>query len=563
MINIENMAIRTSLLNGNNISRDADFSKYIETVSEPWVIQWLTVTSSQVAIWKARVPCERTNGETIYALVTVSTPVSISWNGDVYIEVSQTYIDDWELANEDWTGIATISVWTMPNKNALKLAEKNWSTITDARNVIAKVWELNTYIQSLNTRMNIAEQEIDELIADSATDCLEEAGLIWEKYTLADSLFRQKTPVFSVSTTAYNIWDVDWNKQVHIQRIWSWTPSNKLKISAKKIWAPTTWLVVEVRRWVEVDVSNTEAYWYWGDLVCSWSIWYASFTTDFQEFEITMSWQFWGTKWELLDVVVYQTGNIVNSTNYYAVACDSSQFSEWFSLVAVNWNTRTRSKLMPYCISDWFASALLCKTSTAWSWTAVTQSFSVSTPKSWEQWTWTLTYTTTQTYTKMYITVSWVEDQENYHWNENARIVILVWWTQKLNRYIAKNESWSETVVVNNVSSWTVITTNITAPTGWGNAGSYWWHTIRWTVSYSASQSWVIRPLIATELKEIWQQWVWMSYWRREDWTRYWEFDWTVHNSATTWSVTLWNCIWFKVITDANGEKYKIPIYWM
>lgn len=206
---------------------------------------------------------------------------------------------------------------------------------------------------------------------------------------------------------------------------------------------------------------------------------------------------------------------------------------------------------------------MLCKTITAWSGTSVVQSFSVTTYRDQQQWTGTLTYTTTQTYTKMYITASWTEDQENYYWNEGARIVISVWWTQVLNRSIAKNESWSATAVVNNVSSWAVITTTITAPTYWSNAGATWAHTIRGTISYSASQSWIIRPLIATELKEIWEQWVWMSYWRKSDWTWYWEFDWTLHNSATTWSITPGNCIWFKVITDANGEQFKVPVYWI
>ena len=163
----------------------------------------------------------------------------------------------------------------------------------------------------------------------------------------------------------------------------------------------------------------------------------------------------------------------------------------------------------------------------------------------------------------MYITATWVEDIESYYWNEGARIVIQVWNTQVLNRSIAKNESWSETAVVNNVSSWTVITTTITAPTGWGNAGSYWWHTIRWTISYSATQNGIIRPLIATEEKAIWQQTTGMSYGRKEDGTWYGEFDGTLHNSATTGSITPWNCIGFKIITDANGEQFKIPVYWV
>ena len=557
------MAIRTKLLNGNNITRDTDFSKFIQTVSEPWVIEGFTVTANSVAVGQARVPCERTNGETLYALIYNTAPVSISGNGEVYILVNQTYIDDGELANEDWTGIATIVVGTTPSKNALKLATITNGVVVDNRNIIPKVWELKTYIQSLQARMNTAEQKIDEIIEDSAVDHLEEAGLVWELYNLSDALFKQKTPTFANCTVDANVGDVAGNTQIHIQRIASGTASNKLKLKAKKIWAPTTWLVIEIRRGVEVDVSSSEAYWYGNELVCSGSIPYSSFSTDYQEFEITMNGQFGWTKGELLDIVVYQTSNIVNSTNYYAVACDSSQYSEGFSYVAVNGSTRTRSKLCPYCIGDGFAQSLLCKTATAWSWTAVAQSFSVTTQKSSPQWTWTLTYTTTQTYTKMYITATWVEDIESYYWNEGARIVIQVWNTQVLNRSIAKNESWSETAVVNNVSSWTVITTTITAPTGWGNAGAYWWHTIRWTISYSATQNGIIRPLIATEEKAIWQQTTGMSYGRKSDGTWYGEFDWTLHNSATTGSITPWNCIGFKIITDANGEQFKIPVYWV
>ena len=59
------------------------------------------MTANSVAVGQARVPCERTNGETLYALIYNTAPVSISGNGEVYILVNQTYIGDGELANED------------------------------------------------------------------------------------------------------------------------------------------------------------------------------------------------------------------------------------------------------------------------------------------------------------------------------------------------------------------------------------------------------------------------------------------------------------------------------
>lgn len=561
------MAIRTKLLNWNNITRDTDFSKFIQTVSEPWVIEGFTVTANSVAVGQARVPCERTNGETLYALIYNTAPVSISGNGEVYILVNQTYIDDWELANEDGTGIATIQVGTTPSKNALKLATITGGVVTDNRNIIPKVWELRTYIQSLQQRMSTAEQEIDELIAEKSVDRLEEAWLIGEKYVISDSIFRQKTPSLANATLDRNIGDVASNTQVHIQRLGSWTASNKLKICAKKIWAPTTWLVVEVRRGVQVDVSSVEAYWYWSDLVCSWSIPYSSFSTDYQEFEITMNGQFGWTKGELLDIVVYQTGNIVNSTNYYAIGCDSTQFSEWFSLVAVNGTTRTRSKYCPYCIGTGFADKMLCKTATAWSSTSASVPFSVtsdSSISSSSQHTITVTYTVPQSYNTLFVVISYNVGAWLAYWGEWGSIVFKSWtttvWTISP---INKGANGSQTFKLTNVASWTVLSAVVTSTQGTWQWGGYSSLTLSGNMSISASQSWIIRPLIPVEVKAIWQQGVWMSYWRKDDGTRYWDFDGEIHNSATTWSITPWNCLGFKIITDSNGEQYKIPIYWL
>lgn len=540
------MAIRTSLLNWNNIARDTDFSKYIETVSEPGVIEWLTVTSTKVAIWKARVPCLRTNGETIFSLVTVTSEVTISGNGDVFIEVNQTYIDNGELANEDWTGIATIQVWTMPAKNALKLATISNGVVTDARNMIAKVWELKTYIQSLNSRMNTAEQKIDQIIEDKAVDHLEETGLVWEKYTLANTLFKQLTPTFANSTVDSNIWDTDANKQIHIQRLATGTASNKLKLKAKKIWAPTTWLVVEVRRWVQVDVSDTEAYWYWNELVCSGSIPYSSFSTDYQEFEVTMNGQFGGTKWEKLDIVVYQTWNIVNSTNYYAIACDSTQYSEWFSFVAVNGSTRTRSKLMPYCIADGFAQSMLCKTKSAGLpiWSAVGVILKSQT-----------------------IYGGWTGDTIRYDSSIYS-------WTLTLNLNINTSYVW-RACVTTLYKNWTSIASYYTESLSWNPHTITWitlsqWDTIyvtyngSWYCEYSIEvSSWTVAipwSSKAPTMKVNKVFWIWELF--ANAGATLWNFEWDFYlwddtiTSVDTWNIALWNAVWFIKIW-----KYKIPYY--
>jgi len=568
------MAIRTKLLNGNNITRDTDFSKFIQTVSEPWVIEGFTVTASSVAVWQARVPCERTNGETLYALIYNTAPVSISGNGEVYILVNQTYIDDGELANEDGTGIATIVVGTTPSKNALKLATITGGVVTDNRNIIPKVWELKTYIQSLQDRMNTVESEVDYLTNETA-DSLKESWIIAEKYILSDKLVRQKTPTYDNSNVVQNIWDENANAQIHIQRIWSWVASNKIRLKAKYVWSPTTWLTVEVRRWVQVDVSDREAYWYWGDLVCSWTIPYSSITNSWQMFEVTMNWQFWWTKWEILDIVVYMTWNIVNASNYYQLGCDWSQNSEWFSLVKVNWDTRTRSNLCPFCIWDWFLDKMLVKVSSVSS--SSSTSFSLNTVWNGDR-TKTITYTTPQQYSTLYITAQQTSSI-NYTVNESSRpsdcwnsgawyLKVSVWWTEVLNISAPSSDnSSSDTVKLTNVASWTVI--EITQLNAWYHTQSYPWtawyyfYQTAWVVYISPTQSTIIKPLIPTEVKAIWQLWFGISYWRLDDWTWYGEFDWETSTTAITWNVALWNCLGFKTITDSNGEKYKVPVYWV
>ena len=357
------MAIRTALLTSKNINLDTDFSKYIETVSEPGVIEGLAVTASSVATGIAWVLCERTNGETIYSLVQNFNAVSISGDGYVIITIPQNIVDNGG-GNEDGTGIASIEVVNeLPEKNYLLLATITGGVVEDNRNMIKKVWELSTEIDSIFAAIDDLDERVDKLEAADAIDHLEERALVWENYALTDTLFKQLTPKLADSTVEANVWDVAANTEVHIQRLGSGTASNKLKLKVKKTGSPSD-IYVEVRKGIKVDVSASEAYWY-GDssnIIATGTLTASTVTTSWQELEFTLDNEFGGTEGELLDIVVYQGSTAtVNASNYYVIACDSTQRSEWFSFVSVNGSTRTRSKLMPYCISDGFAQFMLGK----------------------------------------------------------------------------------------------------------------------------------------------------------------------------------------------------------
>jgi len=191
---------------------------------------------------------------------------------------------------------------------------------------------------------------------------LKETGVVGEKYALTNALFLQSCPISSTSFWEYNIWDIEANTQVHIQRIWSWLESETITLKIKKVWAPTTSLHCDVFSGTLYDVSPTESAWYWTwTAIATSNKSYLDFSADWTVVTFVLDTPIWWTKGQLLDIVIYQDWNIVNNSNYYVLACDSTQYSESFRCLWVNWNTITPNKISPYCDSIWFLSCLYVK----------------------------------------------------------------------------------------------------------------------------------------------------------------------------------------------------------
>jgi hypothetical protein len=260
----------------------------------------------------------------------------------------------WDVVSHDASEFATAAQWAKAD-TALQPSDISDSAFDDT-------WDWDT---SHAPSKNAIYDAIIQVINNAwASDHLEEKAPVWELYTLSDDMFLQQTPALDDSIIEQAVWNTADNTQIHIQRVSSWTASNKLKLKVKKVWSPWD-LTVQVMKWISVVVTaDVEAYWYWdfSNTIASWTLSASNVTTSFQELEVTLNANFWWTKEELLNVVLSQSS--VNASNYYVIACDSTQWSEWFSFVAVNGNTRTRSKIMPYCVSDWFSKCLLSKAST-------------------------------------------------------------------------------------------------------------------------------------------------------------------------------------------------------
>ena len=215
--------IRTSLINGV-INLDSDFSKYIESISEPWVISWFDLSEGVLSPWKAWVKCERTNGETIYSLVENTENITLSWSDKkVYIIIDQEDIDS-GLVSEDWSNIARIEEGDVrPVKNFLKIWSKNGGLIVDEREMVKKINEVDEDLEEeiswIDTRLTEAEHDIQQIIEQSwsALSYLDTTCYAWEEIHENDLIVTngnsfnsdradESTDVWGQTVNKYAIW---------------------------------------------------------------------------------------------------------------------------------------------------------------------------------------------------------------------------------------------------------------------------------------------------------------------------------------------------------------------
>ena len=356
---------RIGNLNWENITYDHDISGLVRGLTDWGVIEGGTVVGNKLQPVQAVVPLVRSNGQKILAFFESDEVIDLPTSGNfkVYIEVDQAKIDFGGNNTEDWSGIASIKTWpTLPSQNFLLLASVTSWVAKDERNLIPKVGQIAQRTTTLEEKVSQAEEKVGKLEEAGTPSYLGITGIVWEKYTMEDTLFLQKTPQLADSTIAINVGDIDVNKEQHIQRISSGVASNQLKLKMDKVLSPTSSVVVEVRKGIKVDVNEKEAYWYGGwEVLATVTLPYTKFSTEAQEITVDLNKSFQLPKGNLYSVVVKQQWGIVNANNYYRVYCDRTQWSEAFSAVAVNGDVKACSYMSVYCVSDAFADSLLAK----------------------------------------------------------------------------------------------------------------------------------------------------------------------------------------------------------
>ena len=116
----------------------------------------------------------------------------------------------------------------------------------------------------------VSTAEISEEIIEFIRDVMDwfsmpyisQEVMVWERYTASDNVFIQYTPLLDNCKMWLPVWDANARKQIHIQRVSSGTDSKQLKLKMRKVWSPTTKVVVEIKKGTVVNDTN-EDYWYW------------------------------------------------------------------------------------------------------------------------------------------------------------------------------------------------------------------------------------------------------------------------------------------------------------
>lgn len=382
-------------------------------------------------------------------------------------------------------------------------------------------------------------------------------------YQHSNPLILQYQGNYEDAVWEFNIWDVEERKEVQLQAIANGQPFDELELKLGKGGLPTTNLIVEIKRaklvikekdnkptW-EKWHTNFYSHWHWeGEVLATAVIPHTQFAQEWNKllarFDKTVNLN----AGDLVVITLRQQDSIVNPANYYKIAYDAEELSEWFSIVTTNPQVKKWS-MMPYYRAKGFVSRMLvCLTD---------KKVKHQLPQEKTVYTYSNSFYKTST-PEVVFNSSWVF-KVKYHVSPDV-------WTYA--------ESGKFTLYVNNVPlvtrsfSWYSRTGNefwaediFNAKKGKISLSHSWWG--------SVSNITVIATALQLEQKAgikvyprgyslIGEKLKCTSFWFHFDWSWIWTFTEGLSKTVTTGNVTLWGALWFLPI-QINGEVYKIPVY--
>lgn len=237
--------LRVALLNGTKHNYDHDITAIIKAlINANCVVEWLNVTSSQVGAWYGFIKAQRDNGDISYILVHLTANETIDTSGTkkVWIQLTQTHIDDSTLVNENQDNVATIETGASypASWEYIKLASITSGTITDERVMLALVpWVNKEGAETINwvktfssfpilpsvtpssNYQAVYKKYVDDMIAlASSINSFEWLRVLWEDLSAGDTYFvgQWGDTIDNTVGTALdlNVWSSAWDQTRYV-----------------------------------------------------------------------------------------------------------------------------------------------------------------------------------------------------------------------------------------------------------------------------------------------------------------------------------------------------------
>jgi len=549
---------RVALLNWENISQDYDLAKVFQSLATSWVVEWLEVQTWKVTAGYGFIDVTR-DSETFPVLFqnTAELVIDTTWTKKVFIEITQSNIDDWINNNSNWTWIWEIkTAVSYPTSNYIKLASIDAWLITDERE---KVWFA---LRNLN----------------------------WD-YTLLEL---KNTDIFRVLTNWQTLWKMEASDFL-LNGVWVWQALWLLPLDVNwKIdpsFIPATWNTVQYIAWESISAwdkinwdiqNNGRAIFLWGNIEVfktTWTtiLWVAKsdyviwdvveIMTDV-EWEDFLTWDM--SDWDLItnpwDNIVLDTNRIynynnINISNWSSITTNATTgfiFIKTKWNILIEWDINFSEKIDIFETNMLWIWDLTISPWTAWNggswWNGWNWWYHSTYWSAWTRWTW---WTQLNGYWWGWwgwAHWSWANGTVRTSWNwGNWWSPAWLWWTN------STNSNWW------NSSWWAWLWKFSTSGYAWWNAYSnnwaYWsgsWSWWGWWAWWQAWKSWVslviIHKNIVTWVGSILANWGnWTNWWNAWNW---WSYSWWSGTNVWYssggwgggWGWAWWGWGWWKIL---------------
>lgn len=255
---------RVALINWTNKNQDYDLAKILKSLAVSWIAEWLEVQNWKVL--KGYAFIDITRDWLTFPVLFENTEehiIDTSWDKKIFIEISQSNINDGSNNSSNWTGIWEIkTAVNYPGSNFIKLASITAGVITDERVFVnLKDFGQTNQWNAFNWPDQLVQTNKDwkvpsELIWSPIVNKIQSKLIAWETIVKWDALC-QLGNSFEYKKEQSTLW-WQWNDlAAGTQDLYTFTAEYSWNVKSIQIYGLTRWSNTNNVKLLLTDTQNT------------------------------------------------------------------------------------------------------------------------------------------------------------------------------------------------------------------------------------------------------------------------------------------------------------------